>query len=169
VSPLDPPICFSPAPTTPRAGRSAPVSSRRSTWGRRVRSAGAEQSRGRPLLGRGSQVCSELQCEFAEAREVGGAGGGAPVGAAVRLHARVRRDDAADDDIAAGTNAINTSKHAAAAEFSMFDPHKITFWRGKRLRNGQTMVQWCKRHVFNSLSTGVNVCVLSNGVLLERQ
>jgi hypothetical protein len=37
--------------------------------------------------------------------------------------------------------AANT--HSAGAEFSMFDPRKIVFWSGKRLRNGHTMVQWC--------------------------
>ena len=39
----------------------------------------------------------------------------------------------------------HSSRHAAGAEFSMFDPHKIAFWRGKRLRNGLTMVRWCGR------------------------
>jgi hypothetical protein len=34
--------------------------------------------------------------------------------------------------------AANT--HSAGAEFSMFDPRKFVFWRGNRLRNGQTMV-----------------------------
>jgi hypothetical protein len=33
--------------------------------------------------------------------------------------------------------------HAAGAEFSMFDPRNFVFWRGDRLRNGHTMVQWC--------------------------
>jgi hypothetical protein len=40
--------------------------------------------------------------------------------------------------------ATSTDDHAGA-EFSMFDPHKIAFWRGKRQRNGLTMVRWCGR------------------------
>ena len=39
--------------------------------------------------------------------------------------------------------AIN--RHAAGAEFFIFDPRKFAFWRVERLRNGQTMVQWCGR------------------------
>jgi hypothetical protein len=35
------------------------------------------------------------------------------------------------------------NRHVAGAEFSMFDPRKFAFWRGDRLRNGHTMVQWC--------------------------
>jgi hypothetical protein len=33
--------------------------------------------------------------------------------------------------------------YAGGAEFSMFDPRNFVFWRGDRLRNGHTMVQWC--------------------------